>query len=106
MERSNNNPGRILKQRRIARLLTLEELAAASGVSSEQLGPIETGECFPSVHILHKIAKPLGFDEDKLITLAGISSPQTPSVTERNAYLHIIIPIDSPLAQSILPLMG
>lgn len=82
MERSENNLGRILKQQRIAMPLTLQELAAASGVSSSHLGRIERGERFPSAHILRKIAKPLGFDEDELFTLAGFLSPQTPSIAE------------------------
>jgi len=82
MQQDNNNLGRILKQQRIAIPLTLQELAATSGVSSSHLGRIERGERFPSAHILRKIAKPLGFDEDELFTLAGFLSPQTPSIAE------------------------
>ena len=82
MVRDNNNLGRILKQQRITIPLTLQELAAVSGVSSSHLGRVERGERFPSAHILRKIAKPLGFDEDELFTLAGFLSPQTPSVAE------------------------
>jgi transcriptional regulator with XRE-family HTH domain len=82
MVRSDSNLGRILKQQRIAIPLTLQELAAASEVSSSHLGRIERGERFPSAHILRKIAKPLGFDEDELFTLAGFLSPQTPGVAE------------------------
>jgi len=81
MER-NNNLGRILKQQRIAIPLTLQELATTSEVSSSHLGRIERGERFPSAHILRRIAKPLGFDEDELFTLAGFLSPQTPGVAE------------------------
>ena len=82
MVRGNNNLGRILKQQRISVPLTLQELATTSGVSSSHLGRIERGERFPSAHILRKIAKPLGFDEDELFTLAGFLSPQTPGVAE------------------------
>ncbi len=82
MERNDNNLGRILKQQRIAIPLTLQELATTSGVSSSHLGRIERGERFPSAHILRRIAKPLGFDEDELFTLAGFLSPQTPGVAE------------------------
>jgi transcriptional regulator with XRE-family HTH domain len=80
--KNDNNLGRILKQQRISVPLTLQELANTSGVSSSHLGRIERGERFPSAHILRKIAKPLGFDEDELFTLAGFLSPQTPSVAE------------------------
>ena len=85
MVRADNNLGRILKQQRITIPLTLQELAVTSGVSSSHLGRIERGERFPSGHILRKIAKPLGFDEDELFTLAGFLSPQTPSVAEERS---------------------
>ncbi len=63
--------------------LTLNELATTSGVSPSYLGRIERGERFPSARILRKIAKPLGFDEDELFTLAGYLSPQSPGVAEK-----------------------
>lgn len=75
--------GKIIKQQRISLPLTLRELAAKSGVSAPHLGRIEKGERFPSAHVLHKIAKPLGFGEDELFTLAGYLSPQAPAVAER-----------------------
>ena len=74
--------GLILKRQRLAVPVTLRELAATSGVSSSHLGRIERGERFPSAHILRKIAKPLGFDEDELFTLAGFLSPQSSGVAE------------------------
>ncbi len=80
----NNHLGTIIKQKRVMIPLTLQELTAMSGVSSSHLGRIERGERFPSARILRKIAKPLGFDEDGLFTLAGYLSPQSPSVAEKN----------------------
>ena len=74
---SNNNSqnlGRILKQRRVMIPLTLRELAAISSISSSHLGRIERGERFPSASILQKMAKPLGFEESELFTLAGYLS--------------------------------
>ena len=65
--------------------MTLQELAAESGVSSSHLGRIERGERFPSARILRKIAKPLGFDEDELFMLAGFLTPQTSGVAEESA---------------------
>ena len=62
--------------------MTLRELAAVSGVSASHLGRIERGERFPSAHILHKIARPLGFDEDELFTLAGYLSPRPSMAAE------------------------
>ena len=77
-----NDLGRIIKQQRITIPLTLQELAAKSGVSSSHLGRIERGERFPSAHILQKIATPLGFEEDELFTLAGYLSPQPRKIAE------------------------
>ncbi len=69
------NLGKILKQQRQSASLTLHELSDASGVSPSHLGRIEKGERFPSAAILQWIAKPLGFGEDELFTLAGYLSP-------------------------------
>lgn len=84
MDYANNDLGKILKQQRITIPLTLQELAAESKVSSSHLGRIERGERFPSARILRKIAKPLGFDEDELFTLAGFLSPQSSGVAEES----------------------
>jgi transcriptional regulator with XRE-family HTH domain len=78
--------GKILKQQRLSLPLTLRELSATSGVSASHLGRIERGERFPSGSILRKIAKPLGFDEDELFTLAGYLSPRPPSVAESHPH--------------------
>jgi transcriptional regulator with XRE-family HTH domain len=74
--------GKILKQQRLSLPLTLRELSTMSGVSASHLGRIERGERFPSGSILRRIAKPLGFEEDELFTLAGYLSPSTPGVAE------------------------
>jgi transcriptional regulator with XRE-family HTH domain len=82
MDYSNSDLGKIIKQQRIKIPLTLQELAAESSVSSSHLGRIERGERFPSARILRRIARPLGFDEDELFTLAGFLTPQTSSGVE------------------------
>jgi len=74
-DNSKNNLGRIIKQQGVMRGLTLLELGAKSGVSASHLGRIERGERFPSAQILRKIAKPLGFEESELFTLANYLSP-------------------------------
>ena len=79
-----NHLGGIIKQQRISLPLTLQELAAQSVVSASHLGRIERGERFPSAHILQRIAKPLGFEEDELFTLAGYLSPQSPMIAEKS----------------------
>ena len=79
---SPKNLGLLLKQQRLRIPLTLRELTEASGVSSSHLGRVERGERFPSASILRRIAKPLGFEEDELFTLAGYLSPSSPGIAE------------------------
>lgn len=70
------NLGDLIKQQRVSVSLTLQQLAARSGVSPSHLGRIERGERFPSARILKRIAGPLSFEENELLTLAGYLSPQ------------------------------
>jgi len=79
-----NDLGKIIKQQRITIPLTLQELTAKSGVSSSHLGRVERGERFPSAHVLRKIARPLGFEENELLTLAGYLSPQPRRIAEES----------------------
>jgi len=65
--------------------LTLGELAERSGVSASHLGRIERGERFPSARILRRLAKPLGFDESELFTLADYLTPSQAGVAEEAA---------------------
>ena len=80
-----NNLGEILRQQRVTLPLTLQELSGMSGVSPSHLGRIERGERFPSASILRKLAKPLGFEEDELFTLAGYLSPQSSGIADDRA---------------------
>ena len=77
---TENRPdlGKILKQRRRIAKLTQYQLSNISGVSRSHLSRIEKGERYPSAHVLHKIAKPLGSGESELFTFAGYLSPQSP----------------------------
>ena len=80
--KARSNLGEIIKQQRVMTPLTLQELATLSNVSPSHLGRIERGERFPSASTLRKIAKPLGFDENELFTLAGYLSPPSFGVSE------------------------
>ncbi|MFC2063325.1 helix-turn-helix domain-containing protein [Chloroflexota bacterium] len=79
------NLGLLLKQQRLRLPMTLRELTELSGVSSSHLGRIERGERFPSASVLRRIAKPLGFEEDEIFTLAGYLSPQPAGMAEESA---------------------
>lgn len=69
-----NELGRIIRERRKAKQLTLRQLAAISGVSGAHLARIETSKRFPSGRILRRLAAPLGFGEVELLKLAGFLS--------------------------------
>ncbi len=86
MSNHEQNLGRLIKQQRVMSELTLRELSDKSGVSPSHLGRIERGERFPSASILRKVAKPLGFDEAELFTLADYLSP--PSASEDDSKTH------------------
>ena len=77
--------GEILRQQRVMMSLTLGELAERSGVSASHLGRIERGERFPSARILRRLAKPLGFEENELFTLADYLTPAQSGVAEEGA---------------------
>jgi transcriptional regulator with XRE-family HTH domain len=82
----DKNLGKIIKQQRAMRGLTLQQLGEMSGVSSSHLGRIERGERFPSGRILQKISRPLGFSETELFKLAGLLSDQTLKIAEDSPY--------------------
>ncbi len=81
---TENQPdlGRIIKQQRLAKPLTLKELSDATGISPSHLGRIERGERFPSARVLRKIAGPLGFKEGELFTWAGYLSTSSTGMAE------------------------
>ena len=86
---NRNDLGKILKQRRVMMPLTLLELARAACVSSSHLGRIERGGRFPSARILQRLAKPLGFEESELLTLAGYMTPQPSTEVERPSSVRL-----------------
>jgi excisionase family DNA binding protein len=80
---SDNELGRIIKQQRTAMGLSLQQVAATSGVSSSHLCHIEKGERFPSARTLRKIAQPLGMDETELLLRGGYPSIPVSTEAER-----------------------
>ena len=83
MNNQGNDLGQLIKRRRKSMGLTLAMVSKSSGVSPSHLGRIENGKRFPSAMILRKITKPLGFEEDELMTLAGYLSPKPAARTEK-----------------------
>ncbi len=80
------NLGSLIKQQRIRIGLTLKALAAKSGVSKAHLSRIEKAQRYPSATVLRKIAKPLGFEEGELFTLAGYLAAEHPMSPDQEKY--------------------
>lgn len=93
-----NDLGRMIKQQRIAVPLTLRQLSTVSDISASHLGRIERGDRLPSAHTLRRIAKPLGFEENELFTLAGFLS-STPSDNGKGELDHTISRLDPYVAK-------
>ncbi len=74
--------GKIIREQRKSIPLTLKQLSKLSGVSVAHLGRIEQGLRKPSPRTVQKISKPLGFDLDELLTMAGFLSPKEPLFSE------------------------
>lgn len=65
------NTTEIIKEQRKKMPLSLENLSKISGVSISHLSRVEQGNRRPSIRILLKIAKPLGFDLQELFVITG-----------------------------------
>ncbi|MBA7693614.1 hypothetical protein ES703_102201 [subsurface metagenome] len=96
---NRNGLGKILKVQRVMIPLTLQELAAKSGVSTSYLSRIERGERCPSARILRKIAKPLGFGEEQLFSFAGYLSPEASTEVEPPSGKRLDPYVDAVLSQ-------
>ena len=79
---NKQNISKIIREQRKRIPLTLHQLAEMSGVSVSHLGRIEQGLRKPSPQTLQKISKPLGFDLDELLTMAGFLSLKEPLFSE------------------------
>ena len=80
------NLGEVLRLQRVAMHLTLQQLSSQSKVSPSHLGRIEKGTRFPSARVLHRLAGPLGFEENELLSIAGFLSLETPSAIAEPVY--------------------
>ena len=93
---SKQNIGKIVREQRKRVPLSLNQLSKISGVSVAHLGRVEQGQRKPSPHTLQKIAKPLGFDLNELLIMAGYLSPEPSMLPEEQrdklrAELHTLL---------------
>lgn len=101
-----NDLGKMLKGRRLVMRLTLQELSALSGVSTSYLGRIEKGNRLPSARVLQKIAKPLGYEKDEILTHAGYLPPQASTTESETATGRIDPYVAIVLAQEPVEVQG
>lgn len=55
------NIGKQIAERRKKKGLTQQDLAEISGVSPRTINSVEVGKANPSINVLNKIVKPIGF---------------------------------------------
>ena len=72
----------VIREQRKNVPLSLNQLSILSGVSVAHLGRIEQGKRNPSPRILQKISKPLGFDLEELLVMAGFLSSKRAAFSE------------------------
>lgn len=86
--------GERVKQIRLDRRMTQEEVAERSGLSYKFIGEVERGSANPSVNTLEKLATGLGVELGHLFTPQLVYTPQrieTPLVREVAASLEEIL---------------
>ena len=79
---SKQNIGRIIREQRRSIPLSLNQVSKVSGVSIAHLSRIEIGRRAPSARTLQSIAKPLGFDLNELLIMAGYLSPDLSALSQ------------------------
>ncbi|PPL14236.1 helix-turn-helix domain-containing protein [Microterricola pindariensis] len=78
--------------------LTLDELAAATGISKSTLSRLESGQRKPSLELLLPIAAALGVPLDRIVTAPRIEDPRVQRATTR-ADGRILTPLSANRAE-------
>jgi transcriptional regulator with XRE-family HTH domain len=88
MSNNTNSLSIVLRQQRHMKSIPLHEVAEKSGVSLSYVCRVESEKRFTSACVLHKIAEPLGLEDNELLMLAGYLSPEssTQNVGEAGYY--------------------
>ncbi|GHO85009.1 helix-turn-helix domain-containing protein [Dictyobacter formicarum] len=75
--------GRVVRQERQYRNLTIKELGEKAGLSEIYVGEIERGQKYPSAKVLESLARALGLDIAELLELMAeaIRSEREPEYT-------------------------
>ena len=79
-----NSIGKVFKERRIEKGLSVREVAEKAGISDTEVFRIESGRRKnPSAHILVSMGKVLGIANDDVLRFAGLKEDDNVSLIER-----------------------
>lgn len=73
--------GAVIKELRVQKDVTQEQLAAALGVRQSTISMIETGDNSPSLELLLGIARELGATLDSIVVALGEPTPEATATT-------------------------
>lgn len=109
--------GRVIRQERQARNLTIKELGEKAGLSEIYVGEIERGQKYPSAKVLESLASALDLDMAELLELMaeeirrerepqftsviGFTIPQTNNQPRRTVVRRIVNMLDDGEVDSI-----
>jgi transcriptional regulator with XRE-family HTH domain len=109
--------GRVVRQERQARNLTIKELGEKAGLSEIYVGEIERGQKYPSAKVLEGIASAMDLDmaeflelmaeeirrerEPQFTSVIGFTTPQTAGQPRRTVVRRIVNMLDDGDVESI-----
>ncbi|HLG77972.1 MAG TPA: helix-turn-helix transcriptional regulator [Ktedonobacteraceae bacterium] len=110
--------GRVIRQERQERHLTIKELGDKAGLSEIYVGEIERGQKYPSARVLESLAEALGLHLDELLELIadeirherepqqitsviGFTLPSTSSQPRRTVVKRIVNMLDEGEVESV-----
>jgi transcriptional regulator with XRE-family HTH domain len=109
--------GRVIRQERQNRHLTIKELGEKAGISEIYMGEIERGQKYPSANVLESLARALDLDlaeilelmaeeirkerEPQLTTVIGFTTPNRPGQGRRTVVKQIVNMLDDGDVESV-----
>ena len=109
--------GRVIRQERQNRHLTIKQLGEKAGISEIYVGEIERGQKYPSANVLESLARALDLDlaemlelmaeeirkeqEPQLTTVIGFTAPNTLGQGQRTVVKRIVNMLDDGDVESV-----
>ena len=109
--------GRVIRQERQDRRLTIKELGEKAGISEIYMGEIERGQKYPSANVLESLARALELNlaemlelmaeeirkeqEPQLTTVIGFTTPNRPEQGRRTVVKRMVNMLDDRDVESV-----